>query len=69
MAGSVSDKLSRKRTISLGAFIFAIGSAISAGSPNLACLLVGRCVAGTGEGLFLGCTGVYLCEISPKREL
>ncbi|ORY89284.1 general substrate transporter [Leucosporidium creatinivorum] len=67
MAGSVSDKLSRKRTISLGAFIFAIGSAISAGSPTLACLLVGRCVAGTGEGLFLGCTGVYLCEISPKH--
>ncbi|KAK4054522.1 hypothetical protein OIV83_001016 [Microbotryomycetes sp. JL201] len=67
MAGSISDKISRKFTISLGGAIFALGSILSAASFNLAMLIVGRVVAGLGEGLFLGCSGVYLCEISPKK--
>ncbi|GAA5896003.1 hypothetical protein JCM6882_005583 [Rhodosporidiobolus microsporus] len=67
LAGNVSDKLSRKRTIALGSAIFAVGSVISASSYHLAQLIVGRCVAGAGEGLFLGCLGVYLCEISPRH--
>ncbi|GAA5975420.1 hypothetical protein JCM11641_004258 [Rhodosporidiobolus odoratus] len=68
LAGSVADRLSRKRTIALGSAIFAAGSAISAASAtSLAVLLVGRCVSGAGEGLFLGCLGVYLCEISPRH--
>ncbi|GAA5854431.1 hypothetical protein JCM8547_001820 [Rhodosporidiobolus lusitaniae] len=68
LAGNVSEYLSRKRTISLGAAIFAAGSAISAASKtSLGVLIFGRCVAGTGEGLFLGILGVYLCEISPQH--
>lgn len=68
LAGTVSDKLSRKYTISLGSAIFAVGSAISAASKtSLGVLILGRCIAGTGEGLFLGCLGVYLCEISPRH--
>ncbi|KAM0791305.1 hypothetical protein ACM66B_005777 [Microbotryomycetes sp. NB124-2] len=66
MAGTISDKISRKKTISLGAVVFAVGSILSSTSVNLAMLIVGRVVAGLGEGLFLGCSGVYLCEISPK---
>lgn len=49
VAGSVSDRISRKRTISLGCAIFAVGSAISCGSNRLGVLLFGRCVAGAGE--------------------
>ncbi|GAA5828870.1 hypothetical protein JCM11251_005903 [Rhodosporidiobolus azoricus] len=67
LAGNVSDKLSRKRTIALGSAIFAIGSVLSASAYSLSQLIVGRCVAGAGEGLFLGCLGVYLCEISPRH--
>ncbi|GAA6001436.1 hypothetical protein JCM10207_006666 [Rhodosporidiobolus poonsookiae] len=68
LAGTVADRLSRKWTISLGAAIFAIGSAISAGSvTSLGVLMLGRCIAGLGEGLFLGILGVYLSEISPRH--
>ncbi|KAM0754822.1 general substrate transporter [Meredithblackwellia eburnea MCA 4105] len=68
LAGSVSDRISRKKTISLGCAIFAIGSALSAGAPNLATLIVGRSIAGSGEGFFLSASTVYLCEISPKHS-
>ncbi|BGO99822.1 hypothetical protein NBRC10513v2_004049 [Rhodotorula toruloides] len=68
LAGNVSDKISRKKSISLGAAIFAAGSALSAGAKgSLVMLIVARCIAGTGEGLFLGCLGVYLTEISPRH--
>ncbi|BGP48454.1 hypothetical protein JCM10450v2_004330 [Rhodotorula kratochvilovae] len=68
IAGNVADKISRKYCIAVGAAIFAIGSAVSAGATaSLAMLIVGRCIAGTGEGLFLGCLGVYLTEISPRH--
>ena len=60
IGGSISDKISRKRTIALGCAIFAIGSAISAGSNSLAALITGRCIAGLGEGLFLSCLSVYV---------
>lgn len=53
LAGNISDKISRKRSISLGAAIFAVGSALSAGAKgSLVMLIVARCIAGTGEGLF-----------------
>lgn len=53
LAGNVSDKISRKKSISLGAAIFAAGSALSAGAKgSLVMLIVARCIAGTGEGLF-----------------
>ncbi|GAA6001434.1 hypothetical protein JCM10207_006665 [Rhodosporidiobolus poonsookiae] len=68
LAGTVSDKLSRKWTISLGAAIFAIGSAISAGAvTSLGVLMLGRCIAGLGEGLFLSILAVYVSECSPKH--
>ncbi|GAA6060934.1 hypothetical protein JCM10212_003842 [Sporobolomyces blumeae] len=68
VAGNCSDMISRKWTISLGSAIFAIGSVVSAASDShLGILIAGRCIAGAGEGLFLGCLGVYICEISPKH--
>ncbi|GAA5892115.1 hypothetical protein JCM5296_004066 [Sporobolomyces johnsonii] len=68
MAGGVSDYFSRKWTISLGCWIFAVGSAISTGAvKHLGVLILGRCIAGVGEGLFLSAMGVYICEISPKH--
>ncbi|KAI5481723.1 hypothetical protein MNV49_002949 [Pseudohyphozyma bogoriensis] len=67
VAGKLMDKISRKYTISLGAVIFAVGSGISCGAPNLAVLIVARCIAGAGEGLFLSASTCYLCEIAPRH--
>ncbi|BGP55798.1 hypothetical protein JCM8202v2_003405 [Rhodotorula sphaerocarpa] len=68
LAGNVSDRISRKYAIGLGAAVFGVGSVLSAAAvKSLAMLIVGRCIAGAGEGLFLGCLGVYLTEISPRH--
>lgn len=68
LAENVSDKISRKRAIGLGAAIFGVGSALSAGAKkSLAMLIVGRCVAGAGEGLFLGCLCVALFQLFRRR--
>ncbi|KAG8734505.1 hypothetical protein FRC12_018500 [Ceratobasidium sp. 428] len=64
-SGWLSDKYSRKYTIMIGAYIFALGSTLEAGSTSLPMLIVGRLIVGVGEGLFLSAIGVYLVEISP----
>lgn len=58
-AGKVADILGRPRGISLGVFIFAVGTALEAGAAHLAMFIVGRCVEGIGEGLYLGNLVVY----------
>jgi MFS family permease len=65
VAGPLSDKISRTRTFALGGLIFAIGSVIECASFALPMLIVGRCIAGVGEGLFLSTIIVYVCEIAP----
>lgn len=52
-SGSVSDHLSRKRTIMIGAIVGAIGCFIEASAVKLWMLIVGRLIAGMGEGWFL----------------
>lgn len=58
-AGALSDRISRVYTLVTGGAIFSIGSAISAASPVLACLFVGRAIAGIGEGFFISVVAVY----------
>lgn len=65
VSGPLSDHISRTRTISLGGFIFAAGSVISCAANALPMLLVGRCIVGIGEGLFLSAVTVYAVEIAP----
>ncbi|KAE8368804.1 general substrate transporter [Aspergillus caelatus] len=64
-AGFLADKLGRSKGISIGALIFALGAALEAAAVHIAMFVVGRCVEGIGEGLYLGTLVVYICEISP----
>ncbi|KAJ6261725.1 Quinate permease [Drechslerella dactyloides] len=72
-AGHLADKISRTHTTCLGAGIFAVGSLLqaiagfgnSSQSGKLAVLLIGRSIAGLGEGFFLTSTQVYIIEIAP----
>ncbi|KAL5342906.1 general substrate transporter [Aspergillus crustosus] len=66
--GKLADWLGRPRSISVGALIFGIGAAMEAGAAHLAMFIVGRCIEGLGEGLYLGTLVVYICEISPPRQ-
>jgi DNA-directed RNA polymerase III subunit RPC2 len=54
LAGCVADLLGRPKCIGIGALIFSAGAAIQAGAVHLAMFVVGRCIEGLGEGLFLG---------------
>ncbi|MCJ1248378.1 hypothetical protein MMC30_005595 [Trapelia coarctata] len=67
-AGALSDSLGRTRAVAIGALFFAIGAALEASAVNLGMLIAGRCVVGTGEGLFLSTLVVYVCEISPTNK-
>ncbi|KAG8951288.1 hypothetical protein FRC04_006527 [Tulasnella sp. 424] len=53
-AGALSDKISRRRTIMIGALTAAIGSAIEASSVKLWMLVLGRLVAGVTIGIASG---------------
>ncbi|GAA5917842.1 hypothetical protein JCM6882_000838 [Rhodosporidiobolus microsporus] len=67
-AGNISDRLSRKRAIALGGYIFCTGQAISCVTfKHLGILAMGRIIAGLGEGVFLGTLNTYVAEISPKH--
>ncbi|KIK60407.1 hypothetical protein GYMLUDRAFT_606813 [Collybiopsis luxurians FD-317 M1] len=67
-SGLLSDKISRVYTMTLGAIMFCAGSVIETVSPNLAALIVGRALAGIGEGFFLPIMAVYCVEISPAAS-
>lgn len=53
-AGFLADRLGRPKGISIGALIFGIGAALEAAAVHLGMFIVGRCIEGIGEGLYLG---------------
>ncbi|KAJ4471545.1 hypothetical protein J3R30DRAFT_3526299 [Lentinula aciculospora] len=68
VSGILADNISRGSTKALGAAIFCVGSIIECVSSDLACMLVGRGVAGIEEGFFLliiamGCIACFLASI------
>ena len=53
-AGRIADVLGRPRAIAIGALIFGLGAAMEAGAVGIGMFVVGRCVEGAGEGMYLG---------------
>lgn len=68
VAGPLSDRISRTRTISMGGAVYAAGCAIACSSQHRPQLFIGRCIAGVGEGLFISSITVYVTEISPPAS-
>ncbi|KAG0318186.1 hypothetical protein BGZ99_005814 [Dissophora globulifera] len=66
LAGPLGDKISRKRTIMLGACIWIVGSIIQCASVNVGMLIVGRIINGIAVGLCSMIVPVYQSEIAPK---
>lgn len=52
-AGALSDNLGRPRAIAIGSLLYALGAGLESAAVNLVMFVVGRCVVGFGEGLFL----------------
>ncbi|KAK0458443.1 general substrate transporter [Desarmillaria tabescens] len=68
IAGPLSDRISRIRTISMGGAVYATGCAIACSAQHRPQLFIGRCIAGVGEGLFISSITVYVTEISPPAS-
>ncbi|KAI1259296.1 general substrate transporter [Xylariaceae sp. FL1019] len=68
LIGHLADKIGRLRVIAPGAILFGLGSILQGSSHSLAQFLVGRSIAGIGQGVFLSNVSVYICEIAPVRH-
>jgi len=67
VAGHLADRYGRLRIIAVGAVLFAVGALLQGSASSLAQFLVGRAVAGAGEGVYLSLMAVYICEIVPVK--
>ena len=52
-AGNLADQIGRVRTIALGGFVYCLGAIIELAAIHIAMFVVGRAIAGIGEGFFL----------------
>jgi len=67
VSGHIADSFGRLRIISLGAALFGVGALLQGTAFHLPHFMVGRALAGVGQGIYLGNMSVYICEISPAR--
>lgn len=64
----VADKLRRRKTTRLGAFLFSTGGLIQTISTNLVILGIGRFVSGMGVGFLSGTAPTYMIELSSPEQ-
>jgi sugar porter (SP) family MFS transporter len=67
LAGRVTDRLGRKRSIMLAAVIFAIGAIGCAVAPNVIALIGARFITGIAVGCSSATVPTYLSELAPTR--
>jgi sugar porter (SP) family MFS transporter len=68
MAGSVSDRIGRRRVILGAALLFIAGAVISAVAQGVSVLLIGRFLVGLAIGVASMLAPLYLAEISPATD-
>lgn len=59
-AGQLADQYGQLRVVMAGASVFTLGAVLEAACDGLPMLLVGRALAGLGEGLWLSNVSVYV---------
>ncbi|PRY39702.1 MFS transporter [Umezawaea tangerina] len=67
--GAAGDRFGRKGVLVAGLVTFAVGAVVSASSPTVAIMLVGRVVTGLGAAMVLpNCVGVLVHATPPERR-
>ncbi|KAI2640889.1 putative MFS sugar transporter [Hypomontagnella submonticulosa] len=66
-AGHFAEKFGRITVVIPGALLFGIGALVQGLAHGLPQFIVGRAIAGFGQGMFLPNVSVYICEIAPVR--
>ena len=64
----LSDWLGRKKALAIAGVLGLIGSALVAGSVNVAMLIAVRIIQGAGLGMLLALVPLYLSEVAPPRR-
>lgn len=67
-AGWLADRYGRLRIIMLGSALFGVGALLQGTASGISQFLVGRTIAGLGEGVYLSNMNVYISEISPTKS-
>ena len=67
-AGPVSDRIGRKRTLLVAAFLFIVSSLITALAGNITTFIVGRILAGVGVGFAILAAPVFIAEVAPPAK-
>ena len=67
LAGSISDRLGRKKGLMVAAFIFLISSLAMAFSQSSVLFITARFVAGIGVGMASVLSPMYIAEIAPSH--
>lgn len=65
--GWIADKISRKYSIVVAVFVFAIGSVLQTAAVDYPMLVVGRLIGGVGIGMLSMIAPLYISEISPPE--
>jgi sugar porter (SP) family MFS transporter len=67
VSGRMSDLFGRRKVLVFTALTFIVGSLVTAFSPNLVILVIGRIILGMAVGIGSFTAPLYLAEIAPKR--
>ncbi|MFO7864862.1 MAG: sugar porter family MFS transporter, partial [Salinivirgaceae bacterium] len=67
VAGPVSDRIGRKRTLFYAALLYAISAIASAFAPTFIILVIARMIGGIGVGASLILAPMYIAEIVPGK--
>ena len=67
-AGTLSDRIGRRRVILYAALLFVVGALFSAVASEMILLIVGRFLVGLAIGVASMLTPLYLAEIAPAQD-
>ncbi|KAI9723471.1 MAG: hypothetical protein M1828_004201 [Chrysothrix sp. TS-e1954] len=67
-AGQMADRIGRLPTIGIGAVILLLGQIFQGAAFWLPMFLVGRMLAGLGQGFLIGNIAVYIAELAPSAR-
>ena len=68
VSGPVSDRLGRRRVVSIIAIIYIVGALILALAPTVSVLIIGRFIIGLAVGGSTAIVPVYLSEMAPTEH-
>jgi MFS family permease len=68
LAGPLSSKFGRLRSMQINTVFFAVGPAFEALAPKIGVLALGRFVSGLGAGSAMVIAPIYIAEIAPPAE-